>query len=45
MPYRVKVPVKRGLYDSGYITEGNLGDFTTTEPSPKKPAKALRNGR
>lgn len=26
-PERVKVPVKYGMYDNGYITENNLNDF------------------
>ena len=41
-PNEVKVPVKRGLYDSGYITERTLDRFTLTEPAPRKAAKVLR---
>jgi len=35
-PGRVQVPVKRGLYDSGYITEYNCGEFTLNEPAKVK---------
>lgn len=41
-PNEVKVPLKRGLYDTGYLTERNLDKFTLTEPAPKKPNKILR---
>ncbi len=35
-PDRVQVPVKRGLRDSGYITEKNLDQFTLRAPTAKK---------
>lgn len=40
-PKDFKVPVKRGLYDSGYITPDNASRFTLTKPASKKPAKKL----
>jgi len=30
-PERVQVPLKRGLYEYGYITEDNLSEFSLTE--------------
>ena len=38
-PSDFKVPVKRGLYDSGYITPDNASRFTLTKPKAKKPTK------
>lgn len=37
-PNRVRVPIKRGMYENWYIDETNLDIFTLTEPSyqPKK---------
>lgn len=41
-PNDFKVPVKRGLYDSGYITPSNASRFTLTQPASRKPKKMLR---
>lgn len=41
-PNEVRVPVKRGLYEYGYITHHNLGDFTLKEPAPRKPKRKLK---
>ena len=35
-PNEVKVPVKRGLREYGYITHHDLDRFTLTKPTPKK---------
>ena len=35
-PNEVKVPVKRGLYDFGYITHRNLDRFTLKAPASRK---------
>jgi hypothetical protein len=35
-PADFKVPVKRGLYEHGYITPRNAKRFTLTEPASKK---------
>jgi len=40
-PSDFKVPLKRGLYDTGYLTPGNANRFTLTEPPSRKPAKKL----
>jgi hypothetical protein len=37
---RVQVSVKRGMYEYGYITEYNCGEFTLNEPAKVK--KAIR---
>jgi hypothetical protein len=29
-PGRIRVPLKRGLHEHGYLTETNLGDFVLT---------------
>ena len=41
-PNDVKVPIKRGLYEFGYITSRNLTNFTSTEPAKRKPKKSRR---
>ncbi len=35
-PSEVRVPVKRGMYDSGYIDHHNLSRFTLIRPESKK---------
>lgn len=41
-PNDYRVPIKRGLYDSGYLTPSNAERFTLTEPAPRKPKRLLR---
>lgn len=41
-PSDFKVPVKRGLYDSGYITPANASRFTLTKPKSKKPVRGKK---
>lgn len=39
-PEEFKLPVKYGLYESGYITHANAHEWTLYEPAPvKKPVK------
>lgn len=40
-PNDFKVPVKRGLYDNGYITPDNAVRFSLIQPSSKKPTKVI----
>jgi len=35
-PHQVRVPIKRGLWEYGYLTESNLKDFTLKEPAWSK---------
>lgn len=35
-PNEVQVPIKHGLYDYDYVTEGNLKRWSLTEPKVKK---------
>lgn len=42
MPDRVHVPIKHGLYDSYFIEEFNLRNFTLTEPSARKKTSRRR---
>lgn len=44
-PAEVQVPVKHGMYDSGYITHNNLGEFILAEPEAKKVSKAKKPTR
>ena len=44
-PDDFRVPIKRGLYDSGYLTPSNAGRFTLTEPPYRKPVKKLPGSR
>jgi len=44
-PNDFKVPLKRGLYDTGYLTPSNADRFTLTEPPSKKPSKKLPAAR
>ena len=41
-PNDFRVPLKRGLYDTGQLTPSNASRFTLTEPPPRKPVKRLR---
>jgi hypothetical protein len=43
-PNEVRVPVKRGMYEYGYITESDLNDWTLQPQSrlPKGTAKFLK---
>ena len=41
-PSDFKVPIKRGLYDSGYLTPDNANRFTLTEPPRKKPVRKIK---
>ena len=43
-PSDVEVPIKRGMYDSGYVTSRNLDRFTLTEPARVRPKNVLRGG-
>jgi len=44
-PNDFKVPLKRGLYDTGYLPPSNADRFTLTEPSPRKPTKKIPPAR
>ncbi len=48
-PKDFKLPVKRGLYDHGYVTQDNAARFTLKRPKDRKPAakpkKMLRTPR
>ena len=35
-PHRVEIPIKRGLYEYGYLTETNLDQFTLTEDAARE---------
>lgn len=37
-PGQVEVPIKRGMYESMYLTERNLYGFTLKEPARQTPA-------
>ena len=39
---KVKVPLKRGMYEFGYMDEDNLSEFTKREPKRKKVKKRKR---
>lgn len=41
-PWRVRVPIKRGLYGYGSIDERNLQLFTLRRPAARKRKKAKR---
>lgn len=41
-PNDFKVPLKRGLYDTGYLTPSNANNFTLTVPASRKPVRKLR---
>lgn len=36
-PSQVQIPYKRGLYEYGYLDEGDLGWLSLTEPKPVRP--------
>ena len=38
-PNEVRVPLKRGLYEHGYLNHHNLGDFFFTEEEAMDPLK------
>jgi len=38
-PKKVKVPLKRGMYEFGYLDEYNKLQFTLNEPKQKKRSK------
>jgi hypothetical protein len=35
-PSRIRVPLKRGLYEFGYLDNGNNNEFATREPARRK---------
>lgn len=35
-PNRIKVPLKFGMYDYGYLTELNISEFTITPPESER---------
>lgn len=41
-PKEVRVPLKRGMYEYGYLTENNLGEFTLKEPRMRTSRKRSR---
>lgn len=51
-PTEIQIGYKHGMYDTGYLNQHDLANFTTKEPAPRKKAvkklvsgKALRTPR